>query len=157
MTKKLNIGAGPASLADYINADVMYQSTNQLVCDAEQPLPFRDGVFEEVFSNNMLIYLHPKRVIPFMNEVYRVLQPHGLAVFRCPAAPNFEAFCCPGTQSFWNEVSFHYFLRGHARCEWIREHQGFTGGFRALKLITETTRNLDQMYQSHVVAHLEKC
>jgi ubiquinone/menaquinone biosynthesis C-methylase UbiE len=49
------------------------------ICDASQKLPYEDGAFDAIFSNDVLCHLRERAVL--LRELFRVLKPGGRILF----------------------------------------------------------------------------
>ena len=70
---------------------------SSFVCGAAMDLPFRDGMFDHAISISMLQWLSDEQLRRFFQELSRVLQPHGTAVFQ--VYPLDEAHACAMVQA----------------------------------------------------------
>jgi SAM-dependent methyltransferase len=75
--KKLQVGAGTNFLRGWLNTDYEPITDGVIFLDARQPFPFKDGVFDYVFSEHMLEHIPYKEGIFMMKELFRVLKPGG--------------------------------------------------------------------------------
>lgn len=151
MSFSLNLGAGPQANHDigaWINADKCLMPNTDVVFDAAEPFPFHDETFDQVKCHAMLMYLPSTKMVHVMNEIWRVLRFGAHVDIRVPCAPYAEAFATPGVQSYWNLLTFQYFIRGVFRCEFDRNFNGFIGGFISHRL------ELDPLH--HVIVDFEK-
>lgn len=78
----LNIGSGPTNVhRNVVNVD-LYPFKNVDILASAEALPFRDGVFDVVCSDQVLEHVRdPKKVV---SEMLRVLRPGGLAYVGTP-------------------------------------------------------------------------
>jgi len=73
---KLHIGCGPCLLAGWINLDV---HPAPLATNLLWGLPFAAGSVRLVFLSHLLEHLfYPNDVMPFLGEIFRVLEPGGV-------------------------------------------------------------------------------
>lgn len=128
----LNLGCASHPLAHAINVDRVRLSTTQLVFDACQPFPLVTASVDAIVCRQMMQYLPPSSVFPFLSEVWRVLKPLSTIDIFVPRAPTDQAFCDPSSQSFYTLTSFELFVAGHPRCEFARPFNGFTGQFASV-------------------------
>lgn len=61
-----------------------------LHCSDIALLPFKDNMFNAVFSFHVFMHLEPAKAISIFNEVERVLKPGGLFIFDFPSAKRRE-------------------------------------------------------------------
>jgi ubiquinone/menaquinone biosynthesis C-methylase UbiE len=73
----LNIGCGEENYGD-IRADISRSNSTNIICDADTPLPFKDEVFDEVYSR--CLFEHLKNPHLFLREVKRILKRGGKAI-----------------------------------------------------------------------------
>lgn len=62
-------------------------------------------------AENYLQTVSNERVIPLMNELYRVLAPGGSLIVKVPSTDGRAAFQDPTAKSYWNENSFWYYTK----------------------------------------------
>lgn len=70
------------------NCDVRPGPSVDIVADFNQPLPFPDCQWDGILCQFALEHVSWPRIIPFLQEVFRITKPGGMAVF---AVPNTEA------------------------------------------------------------------
>lgn len=80
--KTLDIGCGRHKLPGAIGVDQLSLPGVDVVADLSKPLPFKDGEFEVVHSNQVLE--HVPNLIGLMNEMHRVLAPGGIMIAHVP-------------------------------------------------------------------------
>lgn len=80
--KVLDIGCGRHKLPGSIGLDQLALPGVDVVADLSQKLPFKDGEFEVVHSNQVLE--HVPNLIGLMQEMHRILAPGGIAVAHVP-------------------------------------------------------------------------
>ena len=77
---RLNLCSGPIKIPQYLNVDICPQA--DLYLDLEQhALPFRGDSFQSVICISSINYFSKNRARFIIKEVYRVLQPGGIARF----------------------------------------------------------------------------
>jgi len=94
---KLALGCGHKNFNDegYLNLDVRKWSHIDVVCDAGEPLPFKDNTFKEVLAESVLEHInHNEEGVPtnfrmsksinVLREWRRVLKPEGRLIIRVP-------------------------------------------------------------------------
>lgn len=114
---KLDIGAGARSEDGYLTLDVSPYFLPDLVADAAR-LPFKDGSFEAVRCYHVLEHIDRRKLVPTINEMWRVLRVGGIAEIEVPVYPHLEAVADPTHVSFLHSETFTYFLR----CERKHDH-----------------------------------
>lgn len=101
---------------------------------------FNDNSIDEVRANHFIEHIPQPKVIPFMNEVYRILKVGGLFRIVVPPTPSKGAWCDPTHVSFWNEDSFMYY-----NLDWrpdLSESYGIKCDFEQLNSETTERNNL---------------
>lgn len=82
-TIKLNLGCGHKKKEGYINIDNRKEVEPDMVVDFEKgKLPFDMSTVDEIYISHLLEHIH--NFIPFMEEMYRVLKPHGKVAIKAP-------------------------------------------------------------------------
>ena len=82
---KLNLGCGKSSVPGYVGVDKIRTETTDLVLDLERyPWPWANSSV----SDAVLIHVleHISDPIPFMNELWRIMQPGGHVIVVGPHA-----------------------------------------------------------------------
>lgn len=105
---KLDIGCSSKKLPGYIGIDILPQDGVDFVHDIEEaPWPFAAGCFDEINASHILEHLKPWKLIPVMNEAWRVMEVGGLMTIRTPygLAYAFDPTHC----ILFQETSFLYF------------------------------------------------
>lgn len=113
-----------------------------------QPIPFPDSFFDSVSAFDFLEHVPRQRVtasgesknpfIDLMNEVHRVLRPHGRLWAVTPAYPHVSAFADPSHVNFITEGTHHYFCGPDPAATLY----GFTGCFDVMNVAWETPANV---------------
>ncbi len=75
--RKLQIGAGPNILPEWLNTDKSPSSPRVLFLDAANPFPFRDATFDYIYSEHLIEHLTYKQGQLMLRECFRVLKPGG--------------------------------------------------------------------------------
>ncbi len=81
--KILELGGG-ANPVFRPNADFRKLPTVDIVCDFEKRFPIEDESYDGVFGKFVIEHITWRRVQHFVNEIYRILKPDGLAVLIGP-------------------------------------------------------------------------
>jgi len=112
---KLNLGSGPRPKEGYLNADHVNQPGVDIVFDANEPFPFEDESFDEVYSEDFLPYIKPEKKAHVINEIWRILKIGGKMEHICARAGTENSYGPPGNISFWNLRTFEHFEHGNYR------------------------------------------
>lgn len=91
---------------DYISIDL---ENGDITADLNKGIPFRDGSCGIVRAYDALEHLKDSRFI--MSEIHRVLGEGGMLLSFTPSTDGRGAWQDPTHVSFFNENSFHYYLR----------------------------------------------
>ena len=79
---KLNFGCGGTLLEGYVNYD-KYNPKAEYIDLEKLPLPFKDGVADEILLSSVLEHLNINR-FEFMKEMHRILKKNGILIIRLP-------------------------------------------------------------------------
>jgi len=106
----LDIGCGRNKRNRFIGIDKIYNKNIDLVCDIEQGyLPFKDNVFDIVYSNHVLEHL--KNLDFVLSEITRVMKVCAEFQVSVPYAGSFTAFQDPTHVRFFTINTFDYFVQ----------------------------------------------
>jgi SAM-dependent methyltransferase len=105
--KKLHLGCGRVILPGYVNLDLVKIPGIDVVADLEARLPFRDGVFDEIFTSHVLE--HVRDLIPLLGEMARICRPGAILRIEVPHLSFFGAYTDPTHKRFFGYFSFDYF------------------------------------------------
>jgi SAM-dependent methyltransferase len=108
----LNLGCGRSNQPDSFGVDIQELPGVDLVADLNNGIPLPSNSFDVVKAHDFLEHIDMKNRVKIMEEIYRVLKPGGIFNFIVPSTDgnNRGAFADPTHVSFWNEVSFWYYL-----------------------------------------------
>lgn len=135
---RLNLGCCDATLPGYVNVDVVEGPGVDLVADLSKPWPWLDGTIERVRAHDVIEHLPDK--IHTMNELWRVLEPGGIAEVAVPTTDGTGAFQDPTHVSFWNRRSFLYYEAGNIYRDRFARSYGVRAAFRVVwEHTTQTT------------------
>ena len=84
---KVNLGCGHKLLAGFVNVDLADNWSAvqpDVVADVTGPLPFEDGVADEVHAYHVLEHLYRWQTEEVLKEWTRILRPGGLLVIEVP-------------------------------------------------------------------------
>lgn len=83
--RRLEIGSGDSPLPGYEHLDIRPDLPHvEHVHDIQTPLPFEDGTFDEILSQNCLEHISWRRVTLVIRDWGRVLKPGGLLRLKIP-------------------------------------------------------------------------
>lgn len=108
--KILDIGCGRDKIPEAIGLDHMSLPGVDVVCDLNERLPFEDGEFDVVYSNQVLE--HVSNMIGLVEEINRVLVPGGLMVAHVPYFRSSWAAVDPTHVRNFTLNSLDYFIEG---------------------------------------------
>ena len=108
--KILDIGCGRNKLPGSIGLDHIALPEVDVVCDLNERLPFNDGEFEVIYSNQVLE--HVPNMISLIEEVHRILVPGGLMVAHVPYFRSSWAAIDPTHVRNFTLGSLDYFVKG---------------------------------------------
>jgi glycosyltransferase involved in cell wall biosynthesis len=115
--KKVDLGAAHGKPDGYLGVD-LYGAD---IChNVTEGLPFENSSVGVIRAFDFLEHLSIPTIIPFMNEVYRVLIDGGWLISATPSTDGRGAFQDPTHTSFWNQNSFWYYTR-HAQAKYVPE------------------------------------
>lgn len=108
----LNIGCGEEMYGD-VRVDCVKTRATTHVLDLNEPLPFPDGYFEEVYCKSVLE--HIGNVKQFIEEAMRVLKKRGGKFWFRTDNASYLGFHWNSHQAYidneaWNDEDKHYFL-----------------------------------------------
>lgn len=108
----VNLGCGRNNPPEYFGIDIQAMPGVDMVADLNQGIPILDSTFDAVLADDFLEHIDMKNRINIMEEIYRILKPGGVLAFNVPSTDgnNRGAFADPTHVSFWNEISFWYYL-----------------------------------------------
>jgi len=107
---KLNLGCGFRKQDGYINIDIDPRFDPDLVLDITSGLPYKDDSVDEVRAVDFLEHIPIGRVIPVIEDIYRVLENNGVLYSLTPSTDGRGAFQDPTHVSFWNINSWIYYM-----------------------------------------------
>lgn len=107
---KLDLGSGYRHPEGFVTLDIREKCKPDVVCDLTNGLPFQDSSIEYIRAHDVLEHIPIGKTIFIMEEIYRVLKPMGTLDVAVPSTEGNGAFCDPYHVSFWNRVSFRYYM-----------------------------------------------
>jgi SAM-dependent methyltransferase len=125
---RIDLGAGRVKRPGYLSLDRIPGPGVDVVCDAEQRLPFLDNTVDELFSRHL--FEHIKNLIPLFEEVFRICKPGARVVINVPYYTSIKAYKDPTHVNFFTEKTFEYF-EGKS---WENFDFPFRGSFRVKKI-----------------------
>jgi len=114
---KLNLGCGFKATQGYVNVDITERDGVDLVYDLNHtPWPWDDNSVDEIMANDALEHLAPlgkaegqMNIVAVLQEIHRVLKPHGKLVARIPTTDGPGAWQDPTHVTYWNTNTLLYF------------------------------------------------
>lgn len=109
---RLDIGGGANSNPGFVNIDILPLKGVDIVWDIEKtPWPLPDECVITATSSHVLEHINPHKgvFINVMNEIWRVLKPHGQFAFVVPHAESHGYAQDPTHCNMINETTMHYF------------------------------------------------
>lgn len=108
-TDRIDIGGGKAPLDGYTNLDPAH-GEGLWRRSILEGIPVTDSSVTAVRASHVMEHIHagPDRLY-VMNEVHRVLKPHGTFTVIVPLVGSWQAIADPTHVSFWVPESFDYF------------------------------------------------
>ena len=108
---KINLGSGFRKLeGGFINIDNRPETNPDMVLDVTEGLPFGDDSVDTVVAKDFLEHIPIGKVVPLIEEIYRVLKPGGSFISVTPDAEHGQgAWQDPHHVSFWVENSWLYY------------------------------------------------
>lgn len=105
---KLNLGANDRRADGFLSVDIAPPA--DVIADLTQSWPWPDSSVAEVLAFDVFEHLPNKRHT--MNELWRVLQPGGIATIEVPTISGVGACCDPTHVSLWSAGDFEYYEKG---------------------------------------------
>jgi SAM-dependent methyltransferase len=134
---KLHLGCGRTRLPEYVNVDAVAGPSVDLVLnfDACGPggagFPYPDDSVEESFGSHLIEHL--RNPLPFMQELWRVTRPGGMATFLCPYGSSDDAFEDPTHVRQFFLHSWGYFSQPF----YWRADYGYRGDWNVRRIVLE--------------------
>ena len=156
---KLDLGCGMHKMKGYTGVDIVKKGTQAAIeLDLlKYPWPWADNSVEAIHASHFLEHLphidsFNDHMFYFMNEVYRILKPGGIAQFRTPYYTSMRAFQDPTHHRFITEATFLYFDK-----EWRKinelEHYPITANLKVIKIDHSANQSV-QGRASEAVQHM---
>ena len=159
---RLNLGCGRDIRGGWVNVDCVPAAGVEVVTDFDDKpvLPFSDDSVS--YSEGSHVIEHLRDALPFMGELWRVTEPGGLAVFRCPYGSTDDADEDPTHVRRMFAGSWGYFGQPHY---WrVTGSYGYAGDWQPVQVTLAifpelgacTDRELQSMirFQRNVVAEM---
>jgi SAM-dependent methyltransferase len=147
----LNLGCGLKHLDGFVNIDNRSETDPDLVCDVTGGLPYEDNSVDLVRADDFLEHIPIGKVIPLMNEIWRVLKPDGIFESSTPSTDGRGAFQDPTHVSFWNRNSWEYYSKKP-----VRELYGIVADFDIENIEDIDTDPSNMVIHTHVIARARK-
>jgi len=107
---KLNLGSGYRKQEGYLNIDNRQECDPDLALDISKGLPFEDNSIDEIRTFDIIEHVEIGKVLPLIEEIYRVLKPDGIWESFSPSTDGRGAFQDPTHCSFHNINSHLYWM-----------------------------------------------
>lgn len=107
---KIDLGSGYRKPKDFIGIDNRAECSPDILCDITQGLPFEDNSIDYVRAHDILEHIPIGKTVFIIEEIYRVLKKDGVFDVAVPSTDGAGAFCDPFHVSFWNRLSFRYYM-----------------------------------------------
>lgn len=136
---KLNLGALDRAFPGFRSVDIVPPADE--IADLTQRWPWADSSVDEVLALDVFEHLPNKRHT--MNELWRVLQPGGMATIEVPTLPGVGACCDPTHNSLWSAGDFEYYEKGNYARERFRNsaYYGVKADFRIVSWESSAYQN----------------
>jgi SAM-dependent methyltransferase len=108
----INLGAGEAPIAGFINVDLKSLPFIDVVWDLEQfPWPFPDECADLIVASQLVEHINPHKGIfmKFMDEVWRITKTGGQFMIATPYAGSVAYYQDPTHCNPCNEMTWEYF------------------------------------------------
>lgn len=110
---RINLGAGSATLAGWVNVDRVSLPGVQCVHNLDiGPWPFVGDQADQILAKD--IFEHVTDPILFMTECHRILKPGGALFILAPYYQGRDAYTDPTHKRFPTEHTFDYWIPGTA-------------------------------------------
>lgn len=76
--KKLNLGCGKDIRNGYVNFDTYQYGRVDVIGNIEDPLPFQNDYFEEIYCSHVLEHISITKINNVLTECYRILKKDGV-------------------------------------------------------------------------------
>jgi hypothetical protein len=107
---RLNLGCGYRKIAGCVNIDNRPEVNPDLLLDVTNGFPYKDNSVAYILAIDFLEHIPIGSVIPFIEEVYRILMMGGVFHSVTPSTDGRGAFQDPTHVSFWNINSWMYYM-----------------------------------------------
>ena len=136
---RLNLGSNDRAFPGFRSVDIVPPADE--IADLTQRWPWPDSSVEEILAFDAFEHLPNKRHT--MNELWRVLQPGGIATVEVPTLPGVGACCDPTHTSTWSAGDFEYYEKGNYARERFRgsEYYGIKADFRIVSMEPSSYQN----------------
>lgn len=150
---KLNLGANDRRVEGFLSVDIAPPA--DVIADLTKAWPWPDSSVAEVVAFDVFEHLPDKRHT--MNELWRVLQPGGIATVEVPTLPGVGACCDPTHVSTWSAGDFEYYEQGNYARERFRgsSYYAIRADFRIVSMEPSSYANQFSELVTKVKAVLE--
>lgn len=147
----LNLGCGYHKLDGFINIDNRPEVNPDMVCDVISGLPYETNSVDMIRADDFLEHIPIGKVVPTMEEIWRVLKPDGIFESSTPSTDGRGAFQDPTHVSFWNRNSWFYY--SDPEC---RNLYGIKANFAIEKAVDIESNSDWKIIHTHVIAKAVK-
>lgn len=140
----LNLGCGHTKIDGFINIDNRLEVNPDMCLDVTEGLPFKNNSVSYVRAFDFFEHIPIGKVVPFIEELYRVMMPDAMLEHFTPSTDGRGAFQDPTHVSFWNINSWLYYVDAG-----YRRLYGVKAKFKVIEMYNTTTdklRNVVHVY-----------
>lgn len=106
---KINLGCGNNYIEGYVNCDISHEVQADKYFSAFETWPFANNDADEILAEKVIQQIPtPQQLVFSLNEMWRVLKPHGEATIVVPASPFPNAFQDPMDVLYFTRETFDY-------------------------------------------------
>jgi SAM-dependent methyltransferase len=132
---RLNLGCGYAPIPNFVNIDNRPEVNPDVVCDISKGLPYPDSSVDEIRAFDFIEHLERHEVLALMDEIYRVLKPHGRFWHQTPSDDGRGAWQDPHHKSCWNINTWRFYFSDPD----MRKLYGTVANFKVIEIRDEWT------------------
>ena len=148
----LNRGCGYRHLPGFVNLDNRPEVNPDFAWEASLfPWPFDDSSVDMIRADDFLEHIPIGKVVPLIEEIWRVLKPGGIFESSTPSTDGRGAFQDPTHVSFWNANSWLYYSEKP-----YRDLYGIKADFEIVSLKDSEPNPAYMIIHTHVIARARK-